>query len=390
MMKLSKKIMLFEEFAEVKTDVKIDDTSIRTEIASDVDSIINKLEDLAKNLETETTPTNESNQLNEGSGAILGADLYMIPIVAGGAAVAGVAYGGKKLFDFIKKTGAKKKAKKDYAKVDSIKTKAAQLEAGVANAKFKGVEGKAKDKIDKLSEKIENQNQKANDLDSTITDKYKKYGIDDFLAVLRAETRKNVAEIMLAAKLSDSAKERFEQELENANQSISNAEAEANAAQEAAKEADQNTPNAKKITELEKKIEEYQKQLDNATDDEKKKEIKTAIDTLKEEITKLKGEDSTNNSDKTEETTDDKTEETTDDKTEETEVDKTDNSKDGMLKRIDALIKNAEKSGNEEKLKKAKELKARIEAKESLFFNYKSETYLLEAQLIALENQELI
>lgn len=47
------------------------------------------------------------------------------------------------------------------------------------------------------------------------------------------------------------------------------------------------------------------------------------------------------------------------------DTDKTDNSKDGMTKRIDAVIAKAEESGDESKVKKAKELKSKILAKES-------------------------
>ena len=71
-------------------------------------------------------------------------------------------------------------------------------------------------------------------------------------------------------------------------------------------------------------------------------------------------------------------------------VDKTDNSKEGQTKRIDAIIKKAEESGDEEKVKKAKDLKARILAKEAWQIEGTKLGLMLEAELKKLEMSEMI
>lgn len=75
---------------------------------------------------------------------------------------------------------------------------------------------------------------------------------------------------------------------------------------------------------------------------------------------------------------------------EEPEVDKTDNSKEGMVKRVDAVIKKAEESGDEEKLQKAKELKDKILAKESWQIENTKLGVLLEAEIKKIEFSEMI
>ena len=121
-MKLSKKIMLFEEFTEVKAETRTDvdikgaqDASIRTEIASDVDTIINKLEDLANNLGKEEVAhegmTNESLVQN-----LLSAELYMIPVIAAGVAGTAALGAGVGATILIKNIINKKKIRSKYNK----------------------------------------------------------------------------------------------------------------------------------------------------------------------------------------------------------------------------------------------------------------------------------
>lgn len=89
------------------------------------------------------------------------------------------------------------------------------------------------------------------------------------------------------------------------------------------------------------------------------------------------------------ETTEQPKEEPTEEPKEEP-VDKTDNSKEGMTKRVDALIKKYQESGEEEKLKKAKELKANILKKESWQIEGTKLGILLESELRKLEMSEMI
>ena len=81
-------------------------------------------------------------------------------------------------------------------------------------------------------------------------------------------------------------------------------------------------------------------------------------------------------------------EETPEEETE--EVDKADNSKEGMTKRVDDVIAKAEKSGDEEKLKKAKGLKAKILAKESWQLNNTKLGLIFESDLRKMEMEFLI
>jgi len=372
-MKLSKKLMLLEEFADIKPDVAIDvkQDSIRTEIVSDVDTIIRDLEALAANLDKEHVT--ESELVNEGDlvGSLMSSELYMIPIIlAGGAAAAGAGV-GLGIFALIKNITQKKKLRKDYAKVDSVKMKVAEIEVGLS--KLKGGDEKQQKKAEALKTKANIMSQKADDLDKTLDSKWEKY--KDFLASLRSQTQINVAEIMLKGDLSPSQKERFEEQLKNAEESLEN---KVNAEKAAAEEAEAKLgPEDEQIAKLEEEKENLKKKLESSEDEAEKEQIQSAIDMANKRISELKGE--------TPAKTD--SEEKVDKTDSEEKVDKTDNSKEGQLKRIDALIKKAEESGDEAKLQKAKDLKAKIEAKESLFLKYTKHGSLLEAELISLERE---
>jgi hypothetical protein len=61
-----------------------------------------------------------------------------------------------------------------------------------------------------------------------------------------------------------------------------------------------------------------------------------------------------------------------------------------MTKRIDTVIKKAEESGDEEKLKKAKELKDKILAKESWQIENTKLGILIESELRKIEHSEII
>lgn len=285
MMKLSKKIMLFEEFTqtqtEVKTDVKVNSTSqattqdsrandsIRTDIVSDVDSIITKLEDLARGIGQEET--NESEIINEGFvDTILSAELYMIPIIAAGAVgTAGLAAGvGATVL--IKNIIMKKKIRSKYKKtVLKNKMDAAKMELYVKELrdyKKQDFDEKSKKKIEEFKKKIEALKTSADEMNDALKQKYEKYS--DFISNLNSETRMQIAEMMLASKaLTDSEKEKYKQAYDNSVRALNNrmkkAEEEKKKAEEAAKNA---TEEQKK--EMEAKREEITKQIEDSQKEE--------------------------------------------------------------------------------------------------------------------------
>lgn len=130
-------------------------------------------------------------------------------------------------------------------------------------------------------------------------------------------------------------------------------------------------------------------EIDKALADEKEKKDSEGGDSEGgEEGPKSGGAlDTDAGSDLTSQSTD---EEPKEDEPKEEPVDKTDNSKEGQTKRIDAIIKRAEESGDEEKLKKAKDLKARILAKEAWQIEGTKLGLMLEAELKKLEMSEMI
>ena len=260
-MRLSKKLMLLEEFTEVKTavdtEVRVDqkpDSSIRTDIVSDVDSIITKLEDLANNLGSEKTPVaNESEVLNEAgdmASQVLSAELYMIPIIlaaGSGAAVAGVGYGIYKLIDNAVK---KKKIKKAYKKVHETKLEAAKIEVGLTKLKGDDLDDAQKKKVEALKAKSDMMRENAKALDDKVSERFP--GFEKFFAVLRSQSNLEVAEIMLKGDLTDSERKRFEQQLSNAKEGL---ELKVNSAKEKAEKAEKelnSTPEKEQIENLEK------------------------------------------------------------------------------------------------------------------------------------------
>lgn len=372
--------MLFEEFSDIKgeVDVKVaapEKGSIRSEIANDCDAILKDLEALASNLDSEGLVANESNAINEGDlvGSLMSAELYMLPVIlAGGAAAAG-AFAAGGIYGFIKDITNKKKIRKEYSKVHDTKMNTAEIEVGLT--KLKGGDEKQQKKAEALKAKGEKLTKLADELDSKLSEKWEKY--KDFLASLRSQTQIDVAELMLKGDLSDSQRARFEEQLKNAEEDLNSKLEDQNNAN---KEAEASLgPEDEQIKKLEEEKEKLKEKLDAATTDEEKEQYQSAIKMADDRIAKLKGEKV--------EPTETEGDDTSKDSE---EVDKTDNSKDGMLKRIDALIKKAEESGDEAKIEKAKALKAKIEAKESIYLKYTKDGALLESELIELETEYLV
>ena len=255
-MKLKNKLMLFEEFAETRTtvdtkvsnvdvkqgvDINVDaKPGIRTDIVKDVDTIINKLEYLANNMEDVEEFANES-QLNEGTvDQIVSAELYMIPVIAAGVvAAAGVGVG-----ILIKRAVTKAKIRAKHKKVvRANKIKAAKMEIYVKELrdyKKQDFDDRSRQKVKEFNKKIEELRQAAEDMNGALIEKYPKY--KDFIGTLNSEVRMEIAQFMLDSKLlTDTEKERYQKTYRNAVRSLDRrlkkAEEEKKAAEEKVKNA---------------------------------------------------------------------------------------------------------------------------------------------------------
>jgi len=259
-MKLSKKLMLFEEFTEIKTEVgsTVDtdvDYGMKGEIIQDVDTIISKLEDLANNLGSDrvgTTETaNESNEiLVEGAAdQLMSAELYMLPLVAAGL-VGGAAVGVGVL---IKRAMKRKKIKKLFSK----EIEKPRLEA--MNLKIQKAEEKEADKKKKMEAEIKKLEAGASTMQTSLGEKYP--NSKDLLAALNADLNFKITSILIKkGVLTPSELEKAKQLNTNSQETIETANA--NAAQEKEK--------GKEIAK-------------NATDEEKE-EIRKAAEEAKEKM----------------------------------------------------------------------------------------------------------
>lgn len=342
-MKLSKKIMLFEEFNEISTKVDVEtevasttrrvevDRTIRTEIAQDVDTIISKLEDLARGI-SKQEQTNESNSVNEGTvETIMSAELYMIPVIAagligGGAVAVGV---------LIKRAITKSKIRSQHKKsVKDNKIQATKMELYVKELrdyKKQDFDDRAKQKVEEFKKKIEELKQAAEEMNSALIEKYPNY--TDFIGTLNSEVRMETAQMMLDSKaLTDSEKERYQKTYRNA---VSALDRRLKKAEEEKKAAEEKVKNASKedLAKIDAEKEKLNKELEDKNREEK-------------------------------------------------------NSKDGQIQRVEDLIKKEEENSKEgeesDKLKKLKALKDKILAKES-WNQFDFEVMILENQLSIFE-----
>jgi len=296
-MKLSKKLMMFEEFSEVSVDSSdhtIDrgvdvaaqnKSSIRTEVSKDVDSILTNLEDLVSNLEKDKV-TNEAYELNEDlAGSLLSAELYMIPIIlAGGAltAAGAVGFGAYKLIDNAVK---KKKIKKAYKKVHQTKLEAAKIEVALTKL-GNDITDAQKKKAASLKEKAKLMRENAEALDNKVSERFP--GFEKFFAVLRSQSNLEVAEIMLKGDLNPTEQKRFETQLNNATESL-NLKIEAK--KEEVKKIEQkaaSVPNSERIENLEKELVKLNDKKDKSEDEDEIEQIDETIKMLNDQIKKLK------------------------------------------------------------------------------------------------------
>ena len=321
-MKLSKKIMLFEEFTQTETEVAIDTTtqvsqptnSVRTDIVSDVDSIISKLEDLAKGIGQEEE-ANESALITEAEGAVgamMSAELYMIPLIAAGV-VGGAAVG---ITVLIKKAIRRAKIRKNFEKnVRKPKLQAAKMEIAMNNLseadaavaspkatpkkapatkpdKTKAIAQKKatarKSKVDQYKQKIEKLKKAAEDYTTALSSKYPKD--KDMIAALNAESNMELAKLMIDSKgLTPSQQKRYEQMYNNAvKQDAKYAEEAENAKKQAEEEAENITP------QQQEEVDKNQEELDQAMADQNKGDIDKLdkqIETNKQKLEAAKKDD---------------------------------------------------------------------------------------------------
>jgi len=295
-MKLSKKLMMFEEFSEVSVDSgdSVSNTaqqetqprnSIRTEVSKDVDSILTNLEDLVSNLEKDKV-TNESYELNENlAGNIMSAELYMIPIIlAGGAltAVGAVGFGAYKLIDNAVK---KKKIKKAYKKVHQTKLEAAKIEVALTKL-GNDVTDAQKKKAASLKEKAKLMRENAEALDNKVSERFP--GFEKFFAVLRSQSNLEVAEIMLKGDLNPTEQKRFETQLNNATESLT---LKLDAKKEEVKKIEQkaaSVPNSERIENLENEVDTLSDKKDKSEDEDEIEQYDATIKMIDDQIEKLK------------------------------------------------------------------------------------------------------
>ena len=321
-MKLSKKLMLFEEFTQTGTEVAVDTTtqtslptdSVRTDIVSDVDSIISKLEDLARGIGQEDE-TNESALITEAEGAVgamMSAELYMIPLIAAGVlggAVVGITVLVKKAIrrSKIRKNFAKnvRKPKLQAGKMEIAMNSLTEAEAVAAPTKPKKVakpaakpdkakavaqkkEAVRKKKVDQYKEKIEKLKKAAEDYVTALQSKYPKD--KDMITALNAEVNMELAQMMMNSKgLTPSEQKKYEDMYKTAQKRDAKYAEEAEAAKKAAEEK------AKNVTpEQQEEIDKNQEELDQAMAEQNKEEIAKLdkqIETNKQKLENAKKDD---------------------------------------------------------------------------------------------------
>jgi hypothetical protein len=312
MIRLNKKLMMFESFAEsrpVNTEpAPTPDASQTTtgstpnDITTDIDGIIASLNDLVGNLEAEEL-TNESEEykfLNESDvvDQVLAADLSALPMLALGGGLAAV--GG--LIVFIKNAMRKKKIKKMYAPVEKMRLIAAKLYVKHSSMAVSDVDPEKRDaykqKIKAFQDKEKELETKANEVEATIKEAFGEVTVSlldktNLLTMMRAETNVKVCEIKLKAQLSETEIEELEQQIERSKGTLERAAenqkkkaAEAEKAANDPTKANEEYEKAKKA--IDKQNETLQSQLEAAESEEDKANIQQKIDANNAALAKIK------------------------------------------------------------------------------------------------------
>lgn len=303
--RLKHKLDLYEAFQERKLETKVETkVDVKPEVSdnpiasikADVDNIITGLNDLVNGLgDTQPTEPVSEDVINENNPVdqVLASDISAIPmLVAGGILVGAVA-----LVAYIKKVKKKKKIKGLYEPAHKSKLTAAKMDVKLSQIDLSSVEDpKKKEKLKYQVEAFKEKQQKlladAADVEKTLEEAFPDHG--ELLALLRAETRVQVAEIKLSGNLSDAEKKKMETMLATAKKSIEKQVAKAEKKVADAKEKEKNTPDTKKIENLEtmkKQAEEQKAKLDPEKEDDKAQiaSLDGQIKGYQDQISKLKG-----------------------------------------------------------------------------------------------------
>jgi hypothetical protein len=385
----------------------------------DCDDIINSLKTLSDQLtESEDQPLNEANPM----GQVLMEDPIIMGAVLGLTAVIGaVGLGAKAIKDGAKNKKTIKEAEKDYSKLKKLKMQTVKMEVAVLSLEDKRRELSTTESIEeagddvkakasaankkkalqkmkaKLDNQIESMRQKKDGINSAATEygsslevKYSKVSgfgsgkVKTLIADMRDQITTEVSEYKLDAwgdKMSAETKKDLKERITKSKQAQKERMDKITAEQE---------KNAKKLDDAAKNDEKVKAELEQIkAEKEKGKEKEEAPEETPEETPTETPEETPEKEDDFDAFgTDGDDEESPEEETE--EVDKTDNSKEGMTKRVDAVIAKAEESGDEAKLKKAKELKAKILAKESWQLNNTKLGLIFESDLRKMEMESLI
>ena len=401
-----------------------------SKMMQDCDDIINSLKTLSDQLtESEDQVLNEQNPM----GAVLMQDPIIMGAVLGLTAVVGaVGLGAKAIKDGAKNKKTIKEAEKDYSKLKKLKMQTVKMEVAVLSLEDKrrelsttesveeagdDVKAKAsaankKKALDKMKAKLDNQiesmRQKKDGIKAAATEygsslevKYSKVSgfgsgkVKTLIADMRDQITTEVSEYKLDAwgdKMSAETKKDLKERIAKSKQAQKERMDKITAEQE---------KNAKKLDDAAKNDEKVKAELEQIKAEKEKGEKKeeTPEETPETEPTKTETPEEEDDFDafgtdgdeeETEEEDDFDAFGTDGDEEETEEVDKTDNSKEGMTKRVDAVIAKAEESGDEEKVKKAEELKAKILAKESWQLNNTKLGLIFESDLRKMEMESLM
>ena len=390
-----------------------------SKMMQDCDDIINSLKTLSDQLtESEDQPLNEANPM----GQVLMEDPIIMGAVLGLTAVIGaVGLGAKAIKDGAKNKKTIKEAEKDYSKLKKLKMQTVKMEVAVLSLEDKRRELSTTESIEeagddvkakasaankkkalqkmkaKLDNQIESMRQKKDGINSAATEygsslevKYSKVSgfgsgkVKTLIADMRDQITTEVSEYKLDAwgdKMSAETKKDLKERITKSKQAQKERMDKITAEQE---------KNAKKLDDAAKNDEKVKAELEQIkAEKEKGKEKEEAPEETPEETPTETPEETPEKEDDFDAFgTDVDDEESPEEEPE--EVDKTDNSKEGMTKRVDAVIAKAEESGDEAKVKKAKELKAKILAKESWQLNNTKLGLIFESDLRKMEMESLI
>lgn len=296
-------------------------------LAGDVDTIINSLDTLVKEL-TEELDSPEFNELNEA-----------------------VPEAPSKVWQWI---WWMPKARKAQQKVNKIKLNVTDMETAAEDAKDA-------DQRSKINAKAQIAKEQASELQTLVDDKYGEKGELVKRALHSEKIAGQIASIKRATGLEDdpNKKASYKEKLAELQQKYKEDQA---AIAELEPSEDEKTAEIERKKEEKRLAKEKQDKLNADAEEAKKKE---PVSTDAPEDTEPKSEP----------TTEPKSEPKPDDK----------NSKEGKLKRLEDMLAKAKESGDEEKIKKVQDLIDRVSAKESWQLDGTTLGMMLESEITKLE-----